>query len=625
MSGVFGILDSRRNRPIERHLATMGTEMSHREWYVVETYSEEGSGVGLGRIGIGIFNQERQPICSKDRNLMVFLSGELRNARDLRRDLKAKGYHFRDESDLELILRLYQDKGERFIHDLEGAFVLTIWDRGQQEVIIANDRFGLYPLLYAHYDGRLIFAPEMKGVLCHPDFPKELDLTALAEYTRFQHLLGDKTFFEGLKLLPNATLLRYNIQTDHLAVQSYWDFTQIPKLPTNLTFEEAVEEAGRLLKAAVSSRMTGNYRFGVYLSGGVDSRAILGLIEREKFPITTITYGQRGCRDVAYGQAMAAKMGTQHHYFEFPDGNWVRDFVDLHLELAEGFHSWIHAHGISILHQVRPLIDVNLTGFAGAALDWDEEDWGLLRAPDDIAFLTHLYYLLSQKTTWPSLTDTEEHLLFSSRLSPQMQGLALDSLRAELVRYDHLPYERRAVSFARFNPDRRLFQYYTVFHRSFFEQRFPFCDYRYTEFVYGLPYEMLFNRRLRRAVILKWMRPLARIPYDKDDLPITSHEAFRKLARLAKKSRSFINRRVAPIFPSYTTLYADYENWLRNELRDWGEGILLGERTLQRDIFNAEFLHSLWRRHQSRLEVHTIGKIAPLMTYEMMLRRFHDR
>jgi asparagine synthase (glutamine-hydrolysing) len=554
---------------------------------------------------------------------MVFLSGEFYNTAELRRDLKAKGHCFQGDSDIELLLRLYEARGEQFIHGLEGAFVLAIWNRSQRELIIANDRFGLYPLYYAHYDSKLVFAPEMKGILCDPDFRQELNMTALAEYMRFQHLLGDKTFFEGLNLLPNATLLRYNTQTDHLAVEPYWDFSRIPESPANLTFEDAAEETGWLLKGAVNKLTTGNYRFGVYLSGGVDSRVILGLIDRDRFPVTTITFGQKGSRDVAYAHKVAAKVGTRHHYFGFPNGKWVEDFAGFHLELTEGFHSWIHAHGISILDKVRPLIDVNLTGLHGMPLNW--EDLALYRAQDDTAFSCRLFYLLSQETTWPSIDDGEESFLFSPRISSQMHGLAFESFRLELAKYAHLPYEQRAASFSCFNSDRRLFEYYTVFHRSHLEQRFPFYDYRYFEFVHALPPEMLFNRRLRRAIILSKMRPLARIPYDKDNLPITGDRISYVAAKFVQKVKSFMNRYVAPMFPEYATLYADYENWLRNELQEWGRGILLGERTLQRDVFNTEFLRSLWRRHQSGLEEHTIGKIAPIMTYKMMLRRYWDR
>jgi asparagine synthase (glutamine-hydrolysing) len=621
MSGVFGVVDSKRNTQIGQLLGQMGTEMSHRAWYSVETHSDEDAGVGLGRIGIGIFNQEAQPVCNEGQNLIVFLSGELYGTTELRRNLKAKGHRFRDDSDLELVLRLYQEMGERFVYELEGVFVLVIWDRSRHEVIISNDRFGLYPLLYAHYDGKLIFAPEMKGILGDPDFRKELNLTAVAEYVRFQHFLGDKTFFEELKLLPNASLLRYDTQTDKLMIRSYWDFSQIPELPATLTFEDVVDEAGRLLKGAVNKLTNGDYRLGIYLSGGADSRVILGLIDPNVFPITTITFGQRCCRDVVYARKLATQARTTHHYFEFPDGKWVEDFADLHLELTEGFHSWIHAHGISILDQVRPLIDVNLTGLHGAPINW--EDPALFQEQDDIAFSCRLFYLLSQETTWPSLDDIEERLLFSPRIASQMHGLAFDSLRSELAKYDHLPYERRAAHFS-CQSDRRLFQYYTVFHRSHFEQRFPFYDYRYFEFVHALPPEFHFDRKLRRAVILRFTRSLARIPYDKDGLPIAGSEISHIAAKLAQKSQSFINRYIAPVFEEHATLYADYENWLRNELRGWGENILLGERTLQRDIFNPAFLRSLWSRHQSGVEVHTIGKIAPLMTLELMLRRFYD-
>jgi asparagine synthase (glutamine-hydrolysing) len=624
MSGVFGAVDSERSTDVDALTDKMARAMSHREWFVTDRLVDRTRNLAIGRIGIGIFNRELQPVYSEDQSLVIFLSGELHNATEIRRQLKAKGRPFRNDGDLELVLQLYEKEEEQFIHHLEGAFVLVIWDRSRRKLVIANDRFGLYPLYYAHYDGRLAFAPEMKGILCDSNFHQELDLTALAEYMRFQHMLGDKTFFKGLKLLPNASLLQYDIETDRLAIRPYWSFYEVPQLPESLTFDEAVEEAGRLLEAAVSKATGGGYRFGVYLSGGVDSRVILGLIGRDRFPIATVTFGRRDCRDVVYARRIAAKAGTEHHFFEFTDGTWVKDFVDFHLELTEGFHSWIHAHGISILGQVRPLIDVNLTGFGGgqSAMDW--EDPALLEAQDDIAFFCRLFELLSQRTTWPSINDVGEGMLFSPSISSQMQGLAFRSFCSELAKYESLPYAQRAAYFALCNPDRRLFQYYTVFNRSHFEQRFPFYDYRYFEFVYALPAEMLFDRRLRRAVILDRMRPLARIPYDKDNLPITGDRVSYVVAKLIQKSRLCIDRYVAPVFLEYATLHADYEHWLRNELREWGENILLGEQTLQRDIFSAEFLRSLWCRLQSGLEMHMIGKIAPIMTYEMMLRRYWD-
>ncbi len=624
MSGIFGVVDTKQNSASAYISRMMAERMSHRQWYVAETYHDEGAGVSLGRIGIGIFNQERQPVNGEDGNLLIFLSGEFYRAAGLRRSLQAKGYRFRTDDDLELALRLYLDKGQAFVRDLEGVFLLAIWDRSKNEIIIANDRFGLYPLLYAHHHGRLLFAPEMKGILCDPDLRKELDLTALAEYARFQHLLGDKTFFQDLKLLPCASILRYQIDSDTLTIQPYWDFSEIPALPPSLTFGEAAEEAGRRLKSAIDELSRDDHRLGVYLSGGVDSRVILGLIPPDKMPVTSITYGLRNCRDVIYAKQLAARARSRHYYFEFVDGTWVKEQADFHLELTEGFHSWIHSHGMSLLQPIRELIDVNLTGFGGgqSVIDW--EDPAFLQTKDDLIFTNRLFFLLSQETTWPSIDDIEERGLFSRRLLSQMRGLAYDSFREELARFNHLPHAQRAAYFALCNPDRRLFQYYTVFNRSHIEQRFPFYDYRYFEFVYALPPEMLYDRRLRRAVIIKMMRPLAGVPYNKDDLPITDYEPIRLAAKLLQKGKKYFHHRLTRLFPERSTLYADYENWLRHELREWGEGILLGERTLQRDIFNPELLKALWNHHQAGLETNTIGKIAPLMTWEMMARKFFD-
>lgn len=623
MSGIFGVLDSKRNTRIDRLLAQMGAKMSHREWYVVETHSDKDAGVGLGRIGIGIFNQERQPICSEDQNLMVFLSGEFHNAAKLRHDLKAKGHRFRDDSDLELVLRLYEEKGEQFIHHLEGAFVLAIWDRTQQELIIANDRFGLYPLFYAHYDGKLVFAPEMKGVLCDPDFRKELNLTALAEYMRFQQLLGEKTFFEELEILPNASLLRYNTHTDSLTIQPYWDFSQIPKV--NMTFEEAVEEIGRLLRRAVNRLASGPYRVGVYLSGGLDSRTILSLIDRKHFPVASITYGQRNCRDVVYAERIARTVGSDHHWFEFKNGEWVKEWADFHLELTEGFHSWIHSHGVSTLPQARETIDVNLTGLAfDTSVGGHWWDPLLTCALDNVAFNSYFFHLYNQKYTWPGIDEAEERFLYADAFHSQIQGLAFDSFVSEVARLDKYDYPRHAEFFNHVNHNGRFTYYHLISARSHIEIRCPACDYQLFDLVCSVPLALRANRQMEKAIINREAPDLAMISYAKDGLLLTDRWFSRIAHALTHKLKNRFNRQLYPVFRQFQTLYADYENYLRSDLRVWAKDILFDKRTLDRGIFNPQFLRSIWERHQSGQELHTIGKIAPIMTYEMMLRRFYD-
>jgi asparagine synthase (glutamine-hydrolysing) len=618
MSGVFGVLDSRRQIDIQSQLNQIGDAISYRDWQKVETFSKQGDGVGFGRIGIGVFNSGAQPVWNDQHTIGVVMAGEF-SRKEVFDPRQA------DWSDEELALHMYESIGVDFVSRLYGAFILAIWDEVNQKLIIANDRFGLYPLYYAHYHGRFIFSPELKGILCDSDFNQQIDLPAIAEYMRFQHILGDKTFFEDLNILRNASILSYEVHSDRLHIAPYWDFSEIPALPESITFEEAVDEAGELLKSAVDKNTSGAYNFGLYLSGGLDSRVILGLIEREKFPINTITYGDRNCRDVIYAQRMAKIAGTNHHYFEFQNGEWVKDYANLHLNLTEGFHSWIHAHGIHILDQARSLMEVNLTGFGGGQSSIDWEDPPLLYAQDDWSFNSRLYHLLSQNTTWPSLDDAEERQLYCQQISKQMVGLAYDSLLKELTKFDHLPYYQRAAYFALSNPDRRLFQYFTVFHRLAFEQRFPFYDYEYFKFVYALPPEMLYKRKLRRGIIIDRLNHLSRVPYDKDDLPLTDHEYSSILAKVSRSAKSYLNRSMPRVFPKYLTLYADYENWLRGELKGWGEELLFSPRTQARNFFNPEFVKSLWTRHQSGLEVNMIGKVAPLMTLEMFLRNFYDQ
>ena len=624
MSGVFGIVDSRSRGVDERLLNAMGKAMTHRDWYVVETHADAQRGVGLGRIGIGIFNQERQPVCSKDGDLVVFLSGEFYNTSELYRDLKAKGGRFQDYSDLELVLRLYEEKGEQFIHDLEGAFVLTIWDRSKQQLIIVNDRFGLYPLYYAHYNGKLVFAPEMKGILCDPDFRKELDLTALAEYMRFQQLLGDKTFFENLTLLPNASLLRYSLEpaeTNCLSIRSYWDFTKIPKI--DVTFEEAVDEVGRLLEQAVNRMAFGPRRIGAYLSGGLDSRVILDLVSCEHLGATSITYGQKNCRDVVYAERIAKKIKSDHHWFEFENGDWVKEHVDFHLDLTEGFHSWIHAHGVGILPQVRQLIDVNLTGYGGGSIVGGT--FSIIDEPvDETAFLCYMFDLYNHRHTWPSITEAEEQSLFTNDLYSQIRGMAFSSLVYEVSKHRDDSFHKQAEAFKIINHDGRFIHNFLVFNNSYFENVCPFYDYRLVEFVYALPPSMKKNKRLLRSLINRAMPKLSTVPYDKDNLMVTDRWLIKASHTLARKLQDRFNRHVYPIFRQYFTLYADYENYLRTDLKEWGESILFDKRMLNRGIFDPHFLQSIWARHQSGEELHTIGKIAPIMTYEMMLRQFYD-
>jgi asparagine synthase (glutamine-hydrolysing) len=214
--------------------------------------------------------------------------------------------------------------------------------------------------------------------------------------------------------------------------------------------------------------------------------------------------------------------------------------------------------------------------------------------------------------------------LYCEPMRRKVQGLAFDSFRAEMSRYlDYRP-ELRGKYFYICNHCGRLTQNLVTFTRSHAEVRFPFFDYDLFEFLYSLPVLSRGYRTLYRAVIQRETPRLTYIPYDRDEFLPTTRPPIRGMHALMVKLKRRFNQHLWPIFPEHPTLYVDYENYLRGELRDWAEDILFDRRTVERGIFNPAFLRTLMDRHLSGLEEHTIGKIAPIITYEMMLRKFYD-
>jgi asparagine synthase (glutamine-hydrolysing) len=518
----------------------------------------------------------------------------------------------------------YMAYGVEFINRLEGAFHCAILDQDRSELIIANDRFGLRPLYWTHYLGRLAFAPEVKALLLDPALNKTLDLTAVAEYMRFQHLLGEKTFFEGVSLLDGAFLLRYSLVEKKVTVSKYWSFSDISSIDTKPAYADLVREAARLFEGAVEM-MSRSERVGLYLSGGLDSRLIAGCLAKKGVSFSTITYGDKESADVTLAGRVASLVGSDHHYYDLVNGKWVLEYAGLHLDLTEGFHSWIHAHGISTLGRVRDFLQINLTGWAvDTGLGGHYWDPLLNQATDELSYVCYLYSLYNQQYTWPGLTEAEEAALYTEAYRSRMRGLAFDSFCRENIKLEAFPFEQRAEYFHMLNHNRRLTQNYIVFNSSHFENRFPGCDYPLFDFIFSFPLAWRPNRQLEKDVIEHVDRRLALIPSAKDGLLFTRRRGRRIAHHIVTRLKQRTNRHVAPIFWQPVSLYADYENWLRHELKDWAIGLLLDGRLESRGMFNMDLVRSLLNRHFSGRELHTIGKIAPLMTLEMMMRAYFD-
>lgn len=619
MSGLLGMVDATAPQNKPSFLSAAIARMSHFEWYEADTWTAPDSSVALGRMGIGIFNRGQKPVHSADGQLVLMLAGEFYHQERTLAGLKKAGVQPADVGDPELALCAYQTWGEDFAAHLEGAFIIAVYDASRRCLILANDRFSLYPTYYAVRAGKFVFAPEVKGVLCAPFVERTLNMAAAAEYFRIQHLLEDKTFHEDIKLFGYGSVGRFDLQSGQWTMRRYWDWDQL-KEQKHTSYDEVVEEAGRRLRGAIERLSSDSLRPSVFLSGGLDSRSILGFIKPRASAPVTATFGQANSRDVYYAGRIAQARGSHHHWFEFTDGRWVLDNLDLHLKLTEGFHSWIHMHGITMLPTLRGLVDFNLTGWDGATIMRNPPHYFYRThfAPDQFTSAVHCFYEHVTQYTWPSLTEAEEQLLFAPALRKQMTGLAFQSFEQEYRRYEKFDRHLRAEYFFIVNHCFRMTLHMNTVARSHIEVRFPFFDYDLIDFMFTIDWEMR-GGDIYRDIITRHLPDLALIPYDKKEYLPTTQPLIHNLHALSVRAR-----RKLGLYPKRPTLYADYENYLRRELRPWAESILYDPRTEARGITDPAFVRSLMARHMNGHEEWTIGKIAPLITFEMLMREYFD-
>jgi asparagine synthase (glutamine-hydrolysing) len=642
MSGLLGYVNF--DPAVLAHCrAATQCQLLRFSWVTWDWWTSADGTTGLGRADLGKFNPGPQPIAGMDGAVQVLLSGELYRTAALAGDPSVAEQAARlppDRfDDAALVLAAYLAFGPACLARLEGVYHLAILDQRVRRLYLSNDRFGLRPLYWAHYRGHLAFGPEVKTLLHDPQFTPQLDDVALAEYMRFQHLLGDKTFFEGISLLPPATILTYDFDADGLTLSSYWDFTHLPELDPRTSYADIVAESAALFQDAVAMlarhpvgtatanvpRRSDDARVGLYLSGGLDSRLIAGCLAKTTRGFPTISYGHHDAIDVHISRKIARLLGTDHHYFPLDDGAWVSQYAGLHLDLTEGFHSWVHSHGMSTLATVHDLLAVNLTGLGvdnglGNNFYWDPL---FHEAQDDYAFECRLFHLYNQKYSWPGLNEAEAGSLYTSEYR-HLAGLAFDSLRHEVRRLAASPPDRRAEYFLVLQHDRRLNLNYIVFNSSHFENRFPGYNYPLFDYVYSFSAKRRSNRRLEKDVIELIDPRLALLPQAKDGLLFTRRPVPRLAHHVVTRLKQRINRHTVPIFWQPCSLYVDYENWLRHELRPWAEGILFDGRLAARGIFDERAVRSLMARHVSGRELNTIGKLAPIMAYEMMLGLLYD-
>jgi asparagine synthase (glutamine-hydrolysing) len=323
MCGITGILDMRAPGPIDRALLTrMNDVQSHRGPDGSGIHIEPGVGLGHRRLSIIDLTGGAQPLFNEDGTVAVTFNGEIYNFAELMRELEAHGHVFRTRCDTEVIVHAWEQWGTECVTRFSGMFAFALWDRNKRCLFLARDRLGKKPLYYAALpNGQLVFSSELKGLLVNPAVPRQISQRAVEDYFAFGYVPDPETIFTGVKKLPPATTLLVEQGGSLPSPREYWSLDMHPREDVNA--DAAREELIARLRAAVKARMVADVPLGAFLSGGVDSSAVVAMMAGlSDKPVRTcsISFGDPKYNESEYARSVANRYGTDHEVRQvYPD------------------------------------------------------------------------------------------------------------------------------------------------------------------------------------------------------------------------------------------------------------------------------------------------------------------
>jgi asparagine synthase (glutamine-hydrolysing) len=314
--GIHGIFRFDDQPVTPSLLSAMGNVTQHRGPDDEGMHIDGPCGIAMRRLSIIDLAGGHQPLSNADDSLWVVCNGEIYNYRELRTELQALGHQFKTGSDSEVLLHGYAAWGDEVVHRLNGMFDFALWNARRRRLLIGRDRIGVKPLYVAQDGQRLAFASEAKALLALPGARAELDRSALPEYLQLGYVAAPRSIFKGIRKLPPATLLA--IEDGKVREWRYWRLS--PRIERGVSEQDWVERVRAQLDASVHMQMVSDVPIGAFLSGGVDSSAVVGFMAKHS-PHATKTYAigfeggaaENFYNELPYARRVAQLFGTEHH------------------------------------------------------------------------------------------------------------------------------------------------------------------------------------------------------------------------------------------------------------------------------------------------------------------------
>ena len=626
MCGIVGLVRNNGKAIDEQLLSRMCDAIRHRGPDDDGFYVNGPVGLGMRRLAIIDLKSGKQPIHNQDRSSWIVFNGEIYNYLELREKLEKLGHTFYTNSDTEAIVHAYDQYGADCPKHLRGMFAFAIWNETNQELFLARDRVGKKPLLYAQIEGDLVFGSEFSSLLLHPQISRDVNLEALDHYLSFMCIPAPMTAYRAIRKLEPGNWLRW--RKGEVTTERYWkpDFSKKLKIDE----QEAGEQTVEILRDAVRCRLMSEVPLGAFLSGGIDSSAVVALMSQEsseRIKTFSIGFDEQDFSELHHARRVAEHVGADHHEFVVrPDAVEVLPLLVEHYGEPYGDSSAVPTYYVA--RETRKHVTVALNGDGGDESFAGYERYAAMQLAERYRKLpSFLRESVIQEVVArvpaselgrgrvkafkrfvqaASLPKVDRYMRWMSTFNSDLKtSLYSDSFRQELR--GNQPVDLLRPWFAHVNgsgivdaalqadimtylPNDLLVKVDIATMAVSLEARSPFLDHHLIEFAASLP-EKFKLRGLTTKYLLK------------------------KILRKLLPSENISRRKMGFGVP--------IGHWFRGTMQPFLREVLLSERALSRGLFKPEVVRSLIDQH-ARSERDHSHQLWTFLMLELWFQRFID-
>ncbi len=608
MCGISGIVDLRGTRPIDESLLRrMNDSMTHRGPDGNGYHIEPGVGLGHRRLSIIDLEGGKQPLYNEDETVVVTYNGEIYNFQELAKQLRDLGHQFRTHCDTEVIVHAWEQWGEECLSRFNGMFAFALWDQNTETLFLARDRVGIKPLHYAILeDGTILFASELKGIMQSPDVSRRLDPKSIEDYFTFGYVPEPRSIYAAVSKLEPGTFLKLSRRARVSSPVRYWDvpLDQPSRSPESVAAMH--DELRHELKAAVDRRLIADVPLGAFLSGGIDSSAVVAMmreLDTESLLTCSIGFNESRYDESRFADMVAGAKNTDHkkETVEASDYGLLDKLVDLYDE-PYADSSAIPTYRVCEL--ARKHVTVALSGDGG-----DENYIGYRRY--------RLFALEERLRSWFPRAFREPVFGFLGRHYPKLdwaprvfrgkttfQSLGRDSSAAYLHGVSIFPDEGRDWLFSdKQKSDLQGYQSREVFRRHLqgrdFEDSLRMVQ--YLDFKTYLPGDIL--TKVDRASMAHSLE--VRVPFLDHTFVGWTASLPTDVKLRGNSGKDVLKKALEPLLPrevlyrSKMGFAVPLDMWFRGSLKDRMTESLGGELLCDSGVFNPDALRRIGKDHRS--------------------------